>query len=110
MSFVISHPDIEGTAVIAEQALPAYASKGWVLEDRTDSTAPTPDRPELEQPNRSDSAAKWRTYAVASGMPYEEATAATRDDLADKYNPAPKPDPTPAPSKPGTPGKTTQES
>lgn len=97
MPFVIRHPDIDGTAVITERALPHYANRGWLLEDRTAEEAPTAGRPVLEKPNRSDSAAKWKTYAVATGMAFDDAMAATRDELADKYSPQPDPAPEPSP-------------
>ncbi len=108
MSFVIAHPNVEGTAVIAERALAAYAAKGWLLVDRAAAPADPGPRHDLPLPARSASAAEWKTYAVAVGMPYEDAVDSTRDELADHYNPAPKADTTPP--KPGTPGKTTQES
>lgn len=103
MSFVISHPDVEGTAVIPERTLAVYAEKGWVLADRVDQPTPDQPAPHLTMPNRSDSAAKWKTYAVAlgvanGGLTYEQAMAATRDELADKYRPAPTPEPKSAPA------------
>jgi hypothetical protein len=88
--YVIRHPDIEGTATIAERALPHYADHGWVLDGRTDGEdVPPAPRREAKQPARSASAAEWKTYAVIRGMPYERAMAATRDELAEHYNPTP---------------------
>lgn len=91
MSFVISHPDVEGTAVIAERALAAHAANGWLLVEQTDQ-APAESQPvALEMPARNASLPQWRTYAVVARMPYEQAMSKTRDELADHYRPAPTP-------------------
>ncbi|MCZ2837138.1 hypothetical protein [Modestobacter sp. VKM Ac-2985] len=102
MSFVISHPSVEGTQVIPEHTLPTYAARGWVLTGRDTDPAAAP-APKLEQPNKSATAAEWKTYAVAlpnehGGLDYETAMTMTRDELAEHYNPTPKPE---------TPAKTT---
>ena len=103
MSYRVEHPDIEGDAVIPERALATYANKGWLITGRTEEAAPPDAVPQLTMPNRSDSAGRWRTYAVAlgadNGLPYEQAMAMTRDELADHYRPAPKAD-TPAKTAP----------
>ena len=112
MSFIISHPDVEGTAVIAERALPLYAAKDWLLEGRVDDDAAPASALHLEQPSRSDSSAQWKTYAVAVGMDFDKAMSMTRDELAEHYNPTPpdEPKPTPkAPMKSGTPAPTTTQ-
>ena len=106
MSIVISHPDVEGTAVIPEHTLSAYARKGWVIADRTDEPAPNTAARPMKEPNRSASAAEWKTYAVVSGMDYATAMSKTRDELVEHYDPKPAPK---AP-KSGTPAPTTQES
>jgi hypothetical protein len=93
VSFVISHPDLEGTAVIPERALATYAGKGWVLRARSDHDAPAAVRPALRQPAKSDSAAEWKTYAVALGMDFDKAMAMTRDELAEHHSPTPPAEP-----------------
>lgn len=110
MTYLIHHPDIDSPPTqIPERALGAYAARGWVLTDPEHDPFANP--PRLPVPPRNASAPEWRTYAVVSGMPYAEAMASTRDDLADKYHPAPaKPDQPKPPTRPAPAGTTTQES
>jgi len=105
--FRIAHPNVEGDAVIGERALAAAAAKGWVLVGRVDATAVAEPGAELKQPAKSASAAAWKTYAVATGMPYDDAMALGRDELAELYQPSPAPK---APAKAAPAVTNTQES
>lgn len=109
MSFVIHHPDLDTDKVVPEHTLATYARKGWVLTDRFEPGT-TPAAPKLAMPNRSASAAAWKTYAVVNGMNFDEAMAMTRDELADKYDPAPNPIPAAPAPKAELSAKTPKES
>ena len=100
MSFRISHPETGGQAVVPEHTLATYAARGWVIEGQVDDRVAAAS-PALKMPVKSASAAEWRTYAVAVGdMTVAEAFDKTRDELADHYRPAAKPEPAKAPAKP----------
>ena len=96
--FRIVHPNLDAPPKeIPEQALAGFASSGWVLADEQQ---PQPVSA-LPMPTRSASAAAWKTWAVAAGgVPYSEAMAATRDELADRFRPS---------TTPPTPGKGTDK-
>jgi hypothetical protein len=101
VSYVIEHPDFDGVEkVVPESALGTYADRGWVLTGRVNGQQPDAATKPLGLPARSASAAEWKTYAVVQGLPFDEAMAATRDDLADKYHPSTTPKATPVVKNP----------
>lgn len=99
----IVHPDLDTPPKeIPEHALAGFAKAGWQLAEP--EREPFETAPSLPLPPRNASAPVWKTYAVVAGVPYAEAMAATRDELADRFRPS-----TAAPSTPSTPGKGTDK-
>ncbi len=99
MFVLITHPDVENAAVVSERAAAAYAAKGWQLDEIVDTPGAARDQAprEIKRPQKNDSTAAWRTYAVAvAGLTVAEAFAQSRDDLVEKYAP-------PAKATPATP-------
>lgn len=91
--YLISHPDVQGDRQVPERTLATYAARGWLLVEQVGDDTATRPAPELNMPNRSGSTAEWRTYAVAIGdLTIDQAFAASRDELADKYDPKPDDD------------------
>lgn len=94
----IAHPGIDGEAVITVEAVPGYASRGWLIVDSvTDPTVPAPPVA-LTKPAKSASVDVWRTYAVAAhvlgladGLSFDDAMSATRDQLVAHFKPLPDP-------------------
>lgn len=99
MFVLITHPDVENAAVVSERAAAAYAAKGWQLDEIVaEPTAAREEAPrELKRPQKNDSTAAWRTYAVAvEGLTVAEAFDKSRDELVELYAP-------PAKAAPATP-------
>lgn len=91
----VSHPDV-GEAVVSEAAARHLALLGWVIESIADGPgASSPSsRREMKRPQKNDSTAAWRTYAVGlgvenGGLTVAEAFALSRDELVEKYAPTP---------------------
>lgn len=88
MKFVqIEHPDIEGSATVADRAWPHYKDKGWELADEQPPTAPVEDG-DVPRPQKNDSTASWREYAVSQGMAEAAVAEMSRDQLVHHFTPA----------------------
>lgn len=68
-------------------ALAYFQQAGYTIEP-VDEPEPVEDEEVVEpaaMPAKNASTEDWRAYAVAQGMPEDEANAATRDALVDRY-------------------------
>lgn len=106
MNFVrIVHtdPDI-APAVVSERAAAAYAQRGWQLDALVSDPTPVDEgQRELHRPQKNDTTAAWRTYAVAlgaenGGLSVTEAFDKSRDELVAQFG-EPAKTPSSAPAK-----------